>query len=125
MNVKKYIFLAWLCCLPHTAIAADIGNAIEQFGDSVLGGLENLGQTLNRANDSLLGEQPNAPAFEAQMRAYRQAEEAKVQELATVTGVKPEVIRELRANGMTWEQIAEKYGVNLNTLPLPPNPGVQ
>lgn len=122
MYLKKFLILLCLLWTPQLAAAAGIGNAIEQFGDSVLGGLENLGQTLNEANSSLLGDQPNPPSFEAQMRAYRQQEEAKVQEMATVTGVKPEVIRDMRASGMTWEQIASKYGVNLNTLPLPPGP---
>lgn len=125
MNIKKLLLLAWLCFPAQFAIAGNVGNAIEQFGDSVLGGLENLGQTLNQANDNLLGRQPNTQSFEDQMRAYRQAEEAKVQELSTVTGVKPEVIREMRANGMTWEEIAAKYGVNLNELPVPPNSPAQ
>ena len=106
--------------MPLCHAAEGVGGAIEQFGDSVLGGLENLGDTLNEANSSLLGENPNPPSYEAQMRAYRRAEAARVQEISAVSGVAPEVIREMRANGMTWQQIADKYNIDLQSLPLPP-----
>lgn len=109
-------------CLCFNIQAGEIGNAIEQFGESIEGGLDNLGQTLNNANNAILGRpQPDSFSYEQQMRAYREAENARVNEIATVSGVDPNVIRQLRGDGMTWEQIAEKYNVNLSSLPLPPN----
>lgn len=125
MNIKSIFLALWLAALPIAAYAADLGTDIEQFGDSVLNGLDNLSDTLNQANSSLFGANPanNPQSYEEQMRAYRQTEAARVREMATVTGVNPDVIQEMRWNGMTWEQIADKYNVNLQDLPVPiPSP---
>lgn len=106
----------------HESKAEGLGNALESFGSSIGEGLENLGQQLNRANNSFLNAidgRNNANSYEAQMRQYRQMETARINELAQVTGVSPDHIQELRSNGMTWEQIADKYGVNLDSLPSP------
>lgn len=114
-----------LCAWPfsvHTSKAENLGNMVESFGDSIGKGLENLGQQLNRANDSFLNAvdgQKNNGSYESQMRQYRQMEAARVNEMADVTGVSPDYIRQLRSDGMTWEQIANKYRVNLDSLPAP------
>ena len=120
MRIKILLLAMALFAMPLASHAEGVGEAVEQFGDSVLGGMENLGNTLNEANSAILGENPEPPSYEAQMRAYRHAEAARVQEIATVSGVEPQVIREMRASGMTWEQIAAKYNIDLQTLPLPP-----
>lgn len=102
--------------------AESLDNMVESFGDSIGQGLKNLGQQLNRANESFLNEvggQNNNGSYESQMRLYRQMEAARVNELAEATGVSPDYIRQLRADGMTWEQIADKYGVNMDSLPAP------
>lgn len=123
--MKKYAFLlaATLFLFPLSTYAETLGEAVESFGDSIGQGLENLGQQLNQANRSFLnsvdGNNANPQGYEAQMRAYRQMEAARVKEMATVTGVSQDYIRQLREDGATWEQIASQYGVNLDSLPAP------
>lgn len=111
--------LGWYLILP--AKGENLGQMVESFGDSIGQGLDNLGQQLNRANDSFLNnfDGQKGQSYEAQMRQYRRLEEARVSELADVTGVSSDTIRQMRSEGMTWEQIADKYGINLDTLPPP------
>lgn len=123
--MKKYVFLLALALFlfPQPPRAETLGEAVESFGDSIGQGLENLGEQLNRANSSFLnsvdGNNAKPQGYEAQMRAYRQLENARVKEMATVTGVSQDYIRQLREDGATWEQIANQYGVNLDSLPAP------
>lgn len=123
--MKKYVFLlaASLFLFSLSPRAETLGGAVESFGDSIGQGLENLGQQLNRANSSFLnsvdGNNANPQGYEAQMRAYRQLEAARVKEMSAVTGVSQDYIRQLREDGATWEQIASQYGVNLDSLPAP------
>lgn len=120
--MKRSLYIVILALLlsglPGILRAEGIGGMVESFGESIGQGLENLGQQLNRANDAFLGN-GNNNSYEAQMRQYRQLEAAKVREMAEVTGVSQDEIRKLRSEGMTWEQIANKYGVNLDNLPAP------
>ncbi len=55
--------------------------------------------------------------YEGQMAAYRRAEARRIQEISEASGVEPGIIRKDREEGATWEQIAQKYGVNLANLP--------
>lgn len=122
MHMKRKLFIVvlafLLASLSGRPQAENLAGMVESFGESIGQGLENLGQTLNRANDSFLGN-GNDNSYEAQMRQYRQLEAAKAQEMSEVTGVSQDEIRKLRSEGMTWEQIANKYGVDLDNLPAP------
>lgn len=113
------IILSFLATvMAHPLKAESLGGMVESFGNSIGQGLENLGQQLNRANDAFLGN-GNNNSYEAQMRQYRQLEAAKVREMSEATGVSQDYIRKLRSDGMTWEEIANQYGVNLDNLPAP------
>lgn len=89
------------------------------LAESILGGLEELGEGLNEANSYILNGFHSPSTFAEQMRRYRQLEYERTLELSAVSGVSPEVIRQMRRNGATWSQIAEKYDINLATLPSP------
>lgn len=91
--------------------------ATSACAESILGGLEEFSATLNQLNDDVLRRHLS---FENQMRLYRREEAAKVREFSVVSGVSESVIRKMRRDGATWNQIAAKYGVNLDSLPLPP-----
>lgn len=130
LSLFRPVLLAFCLALAIYSLSAlapraeSLGNMVESFGDSIGQGLDNLGQQLNRANSSFLNAidgQNNNGNYEAQMRQYRRMEAARVNELAEATGVSPDVIRKLRADGMTWEEIANRYGINLDSLP-PPDP---
>lgn len=116
-------FFVCLFLLAGQIRAESVGEMVESFGESIGQGLENLGEQLNRANESFFNSagRPDASGYEAQMRQYRQLEAARVNGLAEMTGVSPDVIRKLRSDGLTWQQIADKYGVSLESLP-PPQP---
>lgn len=116
---KVFLLTLLLYGLPMSlARAESVGGMLESFGDSIGQGLDNLGQELNNVNSAITGN-PAPQSYEAQIRQWRQLEAAKVKEFSEVTGVGQEHLRELRAEGMTWEQIAQKYNVNLNELPAP------
>ena len=121
-SIFTLLFGLWLgTFLVLPARGENLGQMVESFGDSIGQGLENLGQQLNRANDSFLNslDGQKGPSYEEQMRQYRRLEEARVNELADVTGLSSDTIRQMRSEGMTWEQIADKYGINLDSLPAP------
>lgn len=86
--------------------------------ESILGGLENINEGLNNLNTSILDSLDGNNA-QAQIARYRKLEAARVHEMAEVTGVDPDVIRKMRQEGATWEQIAAHYNINLENLPAP------
>lgn len=88
--------------------------------ESVLGMLEGIGSAANAINREILGEPEES--YASQIQALRQLEAARVREMAAVTGVNPDILRQMRANGDTWQQIADKYNVNLSSLPAPQIP---
>lgn len=104
------------------ALAAAIIPCGAPRAESISQILEGIGQTANSLNSDILdrigGAQP-AQGYQAEIARYKRLEAARVREMSAVTGVSPQVIRELRQQGQTWEQIAGKYGVNLDNLPSP------
>lgn len=107
-----------LICLPLLFLFASPCRA-----ESILGGLETLGESLNHLNSAILdrlnGGQGGEENYNERMRRYELLESARVNEMSEATGVDPEVIRSLRANGATWQDIADMYNVNLANLPDP------
>lgn len=87
-------------------------------GESILGGMEELGHALNEANAYIL-HKIDPPTYAEMMRRYRQLEYERVLEFSAVSGVAPEVIRQMRKNGDTWQEIGDRYDINVNTLPQP------
>ncbi|MDE5832724.1 MAG: hypothetical protein K2H64_07050 [Desulfovibrio sp.] len=89
--------------------------------ESILGGLETLGESLNRLNSDILDRLngDTGSDYQEQIRRYQMLEAARVHEMSEVTGVDPDVIRRLRAEGSTWQDIADMYDVNLENLPDP------
>lgn len=112
--------------MPRLAAALALAAAIMPCGalraESISQILEGIGQTANSLNSEFLdrigGGQANE-GYQADIARYKRLEAARVREMAAVTGVDPQVIRELRQQGMTWEQIASRYNVNLDSLPAP------
>lgn len=107
--------------LKHFILPAMLGMAIYTLpasAESLLGGLEEFGHELNEANSYILNK-IDPPTYAQMMRHYRQLEYERVLEFSAVSGVSPEVIRQLRAHGYTWNQIGDKYDINVNTLPEP------
>lgn len=87
--------------------------------ESILGALDAIGEEANRLNDSFLDSLSGKGGFEEQMASYRRREANRVREFAQASGVSPDVIRNMRLEGATWERIAAKYNVDLNSLPNP------
>lgn len=107
-----------LCCL-FCLLALP---ALPCRGESILGGLENFGESLNRWNEDILDRLNGVSrreAYDERMDYYRRLETARVDEMSEATGVDPYEIRRLRSEGATWGQIADLYGVDLNELPDP------
>lgn len=90
--------------------------------ESILGALENIGDAANQANEAFLNSLNGSDkeSYEQQMAIYRRNENARIDELSAATGVSPDELQSMRAAGATWEEIASKYGINLNALPPPP-----
>ena len=107
-----------LICLPLLFLLVSPCRA-----ESILGGLETLGEALNHLNSAILdrldGKENGEESYTERMRRYELLESARVHEISEATGVDPEVIKNLRANGATWQDIADMYNVNLENLPDP------
>lgn len=78
--------------------------------------LDNLNRTANSLNSELLNSFDGS-SNQDPLTAYRQKEVQKVRQFSEASGVGPNIIREQRRAGATWEQLAQKYGISLNGLP--------
>ncbi len=97
-------------------LCASLFMCTASHGESIMGALDEIGNAANEANSAILNSL-GKNNYEGQMAAYRRAEARRIQEISEASGVEPGIIRKDREEGATWEQIAQKYGVNLANLP--------
>lgn len=100
-----------------------LGFSMPAKGESVMQVLEGIGEAANSLNQEASnffeGRNSSSGNYAQAMARVRKLEAIRVHELAEAAGVDPEIIRKLRQNGETWEQIAATYNVDLASLPNP------